>query len=52
MTGAERLSSDLQPVMANAAPLCLSTTVDRTRPAVSGSISSRRHFRQGWKPEG
>ena len=32
MTGAGRLSSGLQPVTANAAPLCLSCTVDRTRP--------------------
>ena len=29
MTGAGRLSSGPQPVMANAAPLCLSCTVDR-----------------------
>lgn len=32
MTGAGRLSSDPQPVMVNAAPLCLSCTVDRMRP--------------------
>jgi len=31
MTGAGRLSSDPQPVMANAAPLCLSCIFDRRR---------------------
>ncbi len=35
MTGAGRLSSGLQPVTANAAPLCLSCTVDRRRQCVS-----------------
>ena len=48
MTGAGRLSSGPQPVMANAAPLCLSCTVYRTRPAASGNISARRRSRQGW----
>lgn len=48
MTGAGRLSSGPQPVMANAAPLSLSCIVYRRR---------RRnplppHLRQGWKPEG
>ena len=42
MTGAGRLSSGPQPVMANAAPLCLSCTVYRARPTVSGSTSARR----------
>jgi hypothetical protein len=35
MTGAARLSSGLQPVTANAAPLWLSCTVDRRRQCVS-----------------
>jgi hypothetical protein len=35
MTGAGRLSSGLQPVTANAAPLWLSCTVDRRRQCVS-----------------
>ena len=51
MTGAGRLSSGLQPVTANAAPLCLSCTY-RARSTVSGNISARRPPRQGWKPEG
>ncbi len=41
MTGAGRLSSGPQPVMANAAPLCLSCTY-RARSTVSGNISARR----------
>ena len=36
MTGAGRLSSGPQPVMANAAPLCLACSVYRARPVVFG----------------
>jgi len=44
MTGAGRLSSDPQPVTANAAPLCLSCTVDRARPAVFGEYLCSPHL--------
>jgi len=47
MTGAGRLSSGPQPVTANAAPLCLSCTVYRARPTVSGKTSARRPSCQG-----
>lgn len=40
MTGAGRLPSGLQPVTANAAPLCLSCSVDRRRHDVGKYLSS------------
>ncbi|MCP1838112.1 hypothetical protein ACVIHI_000517 [Bradyrhizobium sp. USDA 4524] len=56
MTGAGRLSSDLQPIMARAAPLCLSYIVSPTpaakTPTRTHDIQPRRSFRQGWKPAG
>ncbi|VIO81249.1 hypothetical protein CI41S_79010 [Bradyrhizobium ivorense] len=55
MTGAGRLSSDPQPVMAKAAPLCLSRIIGRQcqGPATATpDIPPRRSFRQGWEPEG
>jgi hypothetical protein len=44
MTGAGRLSSGPQPVMANAAPLCLSCSVYRARPAVFGEYLCSPHL--------
>jgi hypothetical protein len=48
MTGAGRLSSGPQPVMANTAPLCLSCSVYRARPVMFGEyLCSQPPVRDG-----